>query len=56
VPRGCCAAGSRVPPSRDELAAGYPSCFGPPPLDDTRPKETSWTYFKKALDARASKN
>lgn len=38
---------------RDEIAAHYPEYTAPPPLDDTRPNETSWTYLKKILDARA---
>ena len=32
----------------------YPSYWTPPPLDDDRPNETSWTVFKKHLEARAS--
>lgn len=32
---------------KDEIAANYPEYTSPPPLDDTRPNETSWTYFKK---------
>ncbi|MCG8507013.1 MAG: DUF1838 domain-containing protein [Sphingomonadales bacterium] len=35
-----------------EIDANYPVYREPPPLDDTRPNETSWTYFKKILDAR----
>ena len=37
---------------RDEIAANYPAYIAPPPLDDTRPNETSWTYFKKIIDAK----
>jgi len=37
---------------RDEIAANYPVYVAPPPLDDKRPNETSWTYFKKQIDAR----
>jgi len=36
----------------DEIAARYPDYVGPPPADDTRPNETSWTYFKKIADAK----
>lgn len=34
---------------KDEIAAKYPEYRTPPPLDDTRPNETSWTYFKKMV-------
>lgn len=33
----------------------YPAFNTPPPLDDTRPNETSWTVFKKYVEARKSK-
>jgi len=33
-----------------EIKANYPEYQVPPPLDDTRPNETSWTYFKKVID------
>ena len=36
---------------KDEIAANYPEYTAPPPLDDARPNETSWTYFKKKADA-----
>lgn len=35
-----------------EIERRWPEYRNPPPLDDSRPNETSWTYFKKALDAR----
>ena len=38
---------------KDQIAANYPDYTNAPPLDDTRPNETSWTYFKKVFDARA---
>lgn len=38
---------------RDEIAASYPEYTAPPPIDDDRPNETSWTYMKKIIDARA---
>lgn len=36
---------------RDEIAAEYPDYATPPPVDDARPNETSWTYFRKHIDA-----
>jgi hypothetical protein len=36
-----------------EIDAHYPEYRHAPPLDDDRPNETSWTYFKKVFDARA---
>ena len=38
---------------REEIASSYPDYRHAPPGDDQRPNETSWTVFKKALDARA---
>lgn len=38
-----------------EIAASYPEYVAPPPLDDTRRNETSWTYMKKIIDSRAEK-
>ena len=35
-----------------EIAANYPEYTSPPPIDDTRRNETSWTYLKKIIDAR----
>ncbi len=37
---------------KDEIKANYPAYTAPPPLDDARPNETSWTYFKKIIDAK----
>lgn len=37
---------------KDEIAASYPDYASPPPLDDKRPNETSWTYYKKRADAK----
>lgn len=37
---------------RDEIAASYPAYTAPPPGDDKRPNETSWTYFRKLTDAQ----
>ena len=32
---------------KDEIALNYPIYTSPPPLDDQRPNETTWTVFKK---------
>ncbi len=37
---------------RREIETEYPAWKSPPPLDDARPNETSWTYFKKRIDAQ----
>ncbi len=37
---------------RKEIEANYPEYRTPPPLDDARPNETSWTVFKKWIDAK----
>ena len=37
---------------RAEIKRNYPEYVSPPPLDDERRNETSWTFFKKVLDAR----
>lgn len=45
-----------LPPSlREEIDRAYPAWRSPPPLDDSRPNETTWTYFKRMLDSRKSK-
>ena len=36
-----------------EIADNYPAYVAPPPVDDTRPNETSWTYMKKIIDGAA---
>jgi hypothetical protein len=36
---------------KDEIRANYPAYTAPPPIDDKRPNETSWTYFKKKVPA-----
>ncbi len=38
-----------------EIRTNYPAWREPPPMDDKRPNETSWTHFKKVLDARRAK-
>ena len=40
-------------PLKSELIANYPEYRNAPPVDDERPNETSWTYFKKVFDQRA---
>ncbi|MEM7356092.1 MAG: DUF1838 family protein [Acidobacteriota bacterium] len=35
---------------RHEIATNYPGFDAPPPLDDKRRNETSWTYFKRRID------
>ena len=37
---------------RDEIAENYPQYREPPPLDDERPNDTSWTVFKRFIDAK----
>lgn len=37
---------------RDEIARNYPEYNAPPPGDDTRPNETSWTYYKAVAEGR----
>lgn len=37
---------------RLEIETSYPEYKAPPPADDARPNETSWTYFKKRIDAK----
>jgi len=36
---------------KDEIAKNYPEYNQPPPADDTRRNETSWTYFKKMVES-----
>jgi len=40
------------PAMKAEIEKSYPAYRNPPPLDDQRPNETSWTYFRKLIDAR----
>ncbi|EED34058.1 hypothetical protein NOR53_1328 [gamma proteobacterium NOR5-3] len=39
---------------KDEIAANYPKYRHAPPMDDQRPNETSWTFFKKIFDERSA--
>jgi len=34
---------------KQEIETNYPAWKAPPPVDDSRPNETSWTYFKKQV-------
>ena len=38
------------PVLKTEIANTYPAYSAPPPVDDARPNETSWTVFKKWAD------
>ena len=40
---------------KTEIAERYPEYTAPPPLDDARRNETSWTYMKKIIDSRTEK-
>jgi hypothetical protein len=42
-------------PIKKEIAANFPIYNHAPPLDDTRPNETSWTYFKKVMEKKKAK-
>ena len=37
---------------RVEIETDYPRFTQPPPVDDRRPNETSWTVFKRVIDER----
>ncbi len=37
---------------REEIELNYPTYREPPPEDDTRPNDTSWTVFKRWIDSR----
>jgi Protein of unknown function (DUF1838) len=37
---------------KDEIALNYPLYTAPPAGDDARPNETTWTVFKKMVDAK----
>lgn len=39
-----------------EIAKNYPEYTAPPPVTDTRPNETTWTVFKKKIDAQRAKD
>jgi hypothetical protein len=39
-------------PLLSEVRSNYPTYLVPPPVDDARPNETSWTYIKKIVDQK----
>lgn len=46
----------RIPPKlRQILETRYPQYLTPPPLDDARPNETTWTVTRKAIDAERAR-
>jgi hypothetical protein len=38
-----------------EIRSNYPIYEQPPPIDDPRPKQTSWTVTKQAIDAERAR-
>ncbi|WOE75374.1 DUF1838 family protein [Alterisphingorhabdus coralli] len=40
---------------KDEIALNYPIYNAPPPVDDSRKNETTWTVFKKMIDEQRAK-
>lgn len=36
---------------KDEIKANHPAYVAPPPVDDDRPNDTSWTVAKRVIDA-----
>jgi len=42
---------AKIPPKLMQvLESRFPLYLSPPPLDDARPNETTWTITKKAID------
>jgi hypothetical protein len=41
---------------KDEIALNYPAYTAPPPGNDARPNETTWTVFKKQVDEQRAKS
>ncbi len=41
---------------KKELLATHPEYRQPPPLDDNRPNDTSWSVFKRIVDARRAES
>jgi hypothetical protein len=39
-------------PLKSEILANYPIYQQPPPLNDPRPNETTWTVVKKVVDGQ----
>ena len=40
---------------RNEIETNYPVYMSPPPLDDDRPNDTSWTVFKRYVDEKRAR-
>ncbi len=40
---------------KDQINTNYPDYKVAPPVDDTRPNETSWTYYKKLMEKKRAK-
>jgi hypothetical protein len=40
---------------RTEIETNYPEYREPPPVDDTRPNDTTWTVFKRWIDEKRAK-
>jgi Protein of unknown function (DUF1838) len=40
---------------KDEIALNYPTYTTPPPGDDARPNDTTWTVFKRQIDEARAK-
>jgi hypothetical protein len=40
------------PVLKDQIARNFPAYREPPPADDARPNETSWTYYKKVKEGK----
>jgi hypothetical protein len=48
---------AKIPPAlMAVLTTRYPAYLTPPPLDDARPNETTWTITKKWIDERRAKD
>jgi hypothetical protein len=41
---------------REEIRTNYPAYVAPPPLDDARPNETTWTVFRRWADEERARN
>ena len=44
------------PTLKDQINRNFPKYKEPPPLDDKRPNETSWTYYKKIKDGKETQS
>ncbi len=40
---------------KDQINTNYPDYKVAPPVDDTRPNETSWTYYKRMMELKRGK-